>query len=206
MEDDVGAELEGTLEVRGGEGVVDDEHGAGCVGDLGDGGDVGDAHQRIGRRLDEHGDGPIAHGGAHGFGISRVDVAEAEAQVAQEAIEEAEGAAVDVLSADDVIAGLEQLHERVDTGGAAGEGEAVRGALEGGDVPLQRLTSGVPAARVLVPFVLTERVLDVRGRRVDRGHDGAGERLRALSGVNGARAESRRQIVFKNPGHSEWLR
>ena len=53
VEDDVGAELERTLEVGRREGVVDDEQRAAAMRDLGHGGDVGEAHQRIARRLEQ---------------------------------------------------------------------------------------------------------------------------------------------------------
>ena len=71
-------------------------------------------------------------------------------------VEQPERAAVDVLAADDVVAGPEQLHDRVEAAHAAGEREAVPAALERGDVSLERLARRVLAAGVLVALVLPE--------------------------------------------------
>ena len=52
VDDEVGAERERLLEVRRGEGVVDDEQRAGGVGGVGGAADVDDVQQRVRRRLD----------------------------------------------------------------------------------------------------------------------------------------------------------
>ena len=86
--------------------------------------------------------------------IARVDVREVQPVVLQDLVEQAERAAVDVLAADDVVAGSEQLHDRVEAAHAAREREAVAPALERGDVALERFARRVLAARVLVALVL----------------------------------------------------
>src|SRR5262249_53771017 len=55
VDHDIGAELQGLLQHRGGEHVVDHDDGAGGVGDLGDGGDVDQVEGGVGRRLEEEG-------------------------------------------------------------------------------------------------------------------------------------------------------
>jgi len=52
------AELEGALEVRGAEGVVNDQGRPGGTGYLRDLRYVGDAQQRVGDRFDDHGARP----------------------------------------------------------------------------------------------------------------------------------------------------
>lgn len=52
VDDDVGAVLEWVLDVGGEEGVVDDDHDAGAVGNVGDGADVDQGKSRVGGSLD----------------------------------------------------------------------------------------------------------------------------------------------------------
>ena len=106
--------------------------------DLGHGGDVGDAHQRIGRRLDEHRARRRRHRVGDALRIARVDVAERQPEVLEDLVEQAERSAVHVLAADDVIAGAEQLHDRVEAPHAARERESVTPVLERRDVSLER--------------------------------------------------------------------
>src|SRR6266571_872938 len=81
-------------------------------------------------------------------------------------------------------------------------------ALEGGrygferrDVALQRLAGGVRGARVLVPLVPAQSLLDVGGRLVDRRHDRAGQRVGDLPGVHRAGAEAAARVVRKRLRH-----
>ena len=72
VHDDVGTERQRLLEVRRGEGVVDDQQGTGLVRDGGQRLDVADVEQRVGRRLDpDHLRAAGLDRGAH-----RVDVAD----------------------------------------------------------------------------------------------------------------------------------
>ena len=159
---DVGAERQRTLEVRRSERVVDDEQRTAPVGELGNGGDVGEAHHRVGRRLDEHQPRRGRHGVGNALRIARVDVREREPEVLEDFVEQAERAAVDVFTAHDVVAGAEQLHDRVQAPHAAGEGEAMPAPFERGYVSLQRLARGVLAASVLIPLVYAQAVLHIR--------------------------------------------
>ena len=184
------------------------------MGHLGRRAQVREAHERVGRRLDVH----HARLGAHRVGdalrVARVDVREGDAQMREELVEEAERAAVDVLAADHVIAGAAELHDRVEAAHPAREREAVARPFERGDVPLQRLPRGILAPGVLVALVLTQRVLDVGRRLVDRRHDGAGRRIGLLAGVDraGTEASAGEGVVLdtrhdaQNSGGRRWFR
>ena len=117
-------------------------------------------------------------------------------------------AAVHVLPADDVVAGLEQLQHGVERGEARAEGKSVGGAFQAGHVSLQRLTGGVLGPGVLVAPVLADTLLDVGGGLVDRGHHGPGQGLGDLAGMDRAGGEAVVVVVWKDPGHasySEWM-
>src|SRR5262249_44074675 len=134
--------------------------------------------------------------------IARIHEREFEAEVAVHLVEQAIRAAVDVLAADDVIAALEELHERIDARDAARERDAVACAFERRYVALQGLPRGVLRPRILVALVFSDPLLHVRRREIDGGHDGAGHDVGALSSVDGARAEAAREIVVEYPGHA----
>ena len=203
--DDVRAQLERPLEIGRRERVVDDEQRAAVMRDLRHRRDVGETHQRIGRRLDEHESRFGSHRVGDALRIARVDVCKRQREVLEDLVEQPEGAAVHVLGADDVIACLEQLHDRVEAAHAARERESVSAVLQRGDVPLERLARGVLSAGVLVALVLTQPLLDVGRRQVHRSHDGPGEGLGALSGVDRAGAKAWREVVIKDACHADTL-
>ena len=103
---DVGAQRQRLLEVGRGEGVVDDEQGAGVVGDRGERLDVADVEQRVGGRLDPD-ELRLARADRRAH---RVDVGDRGRAVLEpphplDLVEEAEGAAVRVVGDDHVVAG-----------------------------------------------------------------------------------------------------
>ena len=65
------------------------------------------------------------------------------------AVEDAEGAAVDVVAADHVVARAQRVQQRRRGGAAAREGKAAAAALERRQARLQRRARGVAAARVV---------------------------------------------------------
>src|SRR5690606_15306515 len=146
-------------------------------------------------------DRPVGDGILDLLGIAGVNVAEGETEVAEQLVEEPEGATVDVLGADDMVAGLVELHYGVQAPGAAAEGRAVAPAFQGGDVALESLTRGIAAAGVRIALVRAELLVHVRGCQVDRGHDGPRLRLRALAGVNRAGAQRNVQVFVEYAGH-----
>ena len=54
VDDDVGAVLEGALQIRTGERIVDDQDGVARVRDFGCAADIGDRHRRVCRRLNKN--------------------------------------------------------------------------------------------------------------------------------------------------------
>src|SRR5207248_1848334 len=111
--------------------------------------------------------------------------AELEAEPLQDLVEEAEGAAVEVLHVDHVVARVEQEHERRLGPEAGCEGEAVPGAFERGQALLERVARGVARARVLEAPVFPHALLGERGGHVDGLDDGAGLRVRTLADMKG---------------------
>ena len=101
-------------------------------------------------------------------------------------IEQAGSAAVEIVAADDVVAGLQHADDGVDRSHAAGEDSGGDSAFERGEIFLKPGARGIRHARVLVSFVLADALLDVSGGRIDRNRDRAGEWIGFLSGVDGA--------------------
>ena len=168
--------------------------------------EVGEAHERVRRRLEQQRDGLRRDRVLDALRIARVDEGERHAEVREDLVEQPIGAAVHVLAADDVVAGLEQLHQRVGAPHAARERESVPAAFERRDVPLERLARGIPAAGVLVPLVHPERVLHVGGGLHDRRHDGAGRGVGALTGVDRAGGEAIREVFVECARHTgRWM-
>ena len=106
VHDDVGAEGQRLLEVRRGEGVVDDQQRAGVVGDRGERLDVADVEQRVGGRLDPDQLGLRPGGSRRGRRRRRRPAAGlcVEAPGLLDLVEEPEGAAVRVVGDDHVVA------------------------------------------------------------------------------------------------------
>ena len=101
----IGAEGEGLLEVGRGEGIVDDQLGAGSMGDFGDGRDVSDVEQRVGGCLDPDRLGRRCHGG-----LDRVQVVDSSGRVgqsplAENLVDQPERAAIGVIGNHQVVAG-----------------------------------------------------------------------------------------------------
>ena len=196
VHDDVGAEFERALEVRAHERIIDDEADAAAPGDLGDGGDIDQRHHGIGRRFDEDHAGLGARRVFDVLRLARVHVAELEAELAEHLVEEPERAAVGVVADDDMIAGPQQRHHRVDGRHAGGEAVAEAPAFERRQIPLARQPRRVLRARVLEAFVLAYAYLRVGRSLIDRHADGAGRRVRFLSGVNGDGREFHRGYLL----------
>ena len=194
----VEAVLEGALVDGGAEGVVAAEEGAGALlfGELGDAGEVGDLEGGVGGRLDPDHFGVGGEGVGEGVVVGEVGVGDVEVLGAlADAGEEAVGAAVEVVHGDDAVAGVEELEGGPDGGHAGGEGEAALGgvvplgeggALEAGDESLEGVAGGVVGAGVLEALVDARRFLGVGGGGEDGWHDGAGDGLGRLVGVDAA--------------------
>lgn len=114
VQHEIGAELKRTLQVRSHEGVVHDQKSVVLLRDLSDGADVGDLERGVRGRLDPDetglgGEGLLVH--SH---VGHVDEGEVQAVLGlSDAAEESLGAAVDVIDAHDVVAGLQHLDDGV---------------------------------------------------------------------------------------------
>ncbi len=106
VHDDVGPECQRVLQVRRGEGVVDDQQRTAVVGDPGQRSDVRDAEQRVGGRLDPEHPGPARPDRRR----DRLEVTQRHGGVLHpprlgDLGEQTVGAAVGVVGQDDVLAG-----------------------------------------------------------------------------------------------------
>src|ERR1041385_3190576 len=102
-----------------------------------------------------------------------------------------------------MVAGLEELEDRVERREPGAEREAVGATLQRGDVPLQRFPGGILGAGVLVALVPSQPLLPVGRGLVDRGHHRAGQRVRHLAGVDRAGRERMGAVAVEDPSHVE---
>ena len=122
-------------------------------------------------------------------GLGHVDPGHVDAHRRDQPIEDAKGAAVDVVARDHVIARAQQLQERHRGRAARAEGESEAAALERGDAALEHLARGVARARVLEAAVLAGAVLREGRRELDRRIHRAGVRVGRLRRVDRERVD-----------------
>ena len=137
-------------QVRGGDGVVDDQRHAGVVRDGGDARDVEDVVLRVGDGLGEERLGVRPHGRAPGVQVVGVlDEADLDAELGQRVVEQVVGAAVQPRAGHDVVAGVGEVEDRERLGGLAGRQEQRRdAAFERGDALLDDVLRRVHDAGV----------------------------------------------------------
>ena len=185
----VGAVLQRAEQVRGGEGVVDDHRQMMLVGDGGDGFEVRQVGVRIAEGLEVDELGVLLDGVLKLLRILGGDEGGGDAVTRQGVTQQVEGATVDVLGGDDVIAGLGDVAHRVFDRGCAGcDGQACGAAFEGCDAVFEHTLGGVGQAAVDVARVrqseaglgVVEVVEDVGGGLVDRHRAGVGGRVGLL--------------------------
>ena len=176
VEGDVGADLQGPQEERGGEGGVDDDLGARGVRSLDEAVELGDADQRVGRRLGPQQRGAVA-GAQRRVGVGEVDLGELDPAGGGALGEQHAHAGVADRRPDDARADRQRLEHRGDRRHAGGERGRLA-ALQGADGRLERLPrAGAVLARVAVGAVV--------GRELERD----GQRpLRRAAPVHGQRS------------------
>ena len=174
VDDDVGAERQGFLEVRREEGVVDGEQGAVLVGELGERADVADEHHRVRRRLDEDHLRLRADFRGRCLEVGRVDVVVGQAVLLVDVVDESDGAAVEVFGEQDVVAGIQQVEHHVDGSHARRDGPGALAALELREDVLELLARRIGDAAVVEARALLVAGMAVGGREVDRLADGTG--------------------------------
>ena len=199
VRDDVGAPLDRAVEVRRGDGRVDDERDAVGVRDIREALEVGDLARRVRDRLDEERLGLLGDrrgvvggiGGAHERGL--------DAEAAQRDVQLRDGAAVEVRRGHDVVAGAGEAREGdVLRAQARGGGDGAESALEARDALLEARHGGVREARVDVAVLLQGEpgggirgvVEDERGRLVDRERAGARDLVGDVARMDGAGLEA----------------
>ena len=150
-------------------GIVDQHGGAMLLGDAGDRIDVLHLEGLRARRLeiDDLGVGldQLLDAGAD----HRIEEGRLDAEALQRRVGEAAGGAVGIVGDQQVIAGLEEAHDRAGDGGEARlDGDGTVRAFDGGDGVFQRLLRRRAVAAVAVALE-RDAVLELRhGRREDR--------------------------------------
>ena len=195
LDDDGRAVVGRAIQVRGSEGVVDEDRHRLLqrVRGLDDGGDVGHVDQRVADGLDVPELGVLLGSGHEGVDVVVLDEGGLDAEVAQGVQEDVPGTAVERVGGDDVVAGAHDVGEGQDLGGVAGgDGDGAGGALDGGHAGGDRVGGGVGQAAVDVARLgegelgggVRGGVELERGRGVDRQRRGAGGRVGLEAGVD----------------------
>ena len=151
-----------------------------------DGAQVAEFHQRVGGRFEEHQPRVFLERFFDRLQIGGIDIGEGEAEIGEHLIEQARRSAIEIVAGDDVVSGFEHAGNGVDRGHAAGEDFGSNSAFERGEVGFEPVARGIRDAGILVTFVLADLLLDVSGGGVNGDIHGAGQRVRFLSGMNGA--------------------
>jgi hypothetical protein len=124
--------------------------------------EIGELQHRIGRRLGPDHLRPRRDRRLDRAKVGEIDEAEIEAgRATAHALEQPEGAAIEVVAGDDVVARIQRLEQRADGGQAGGERKPLRPALQVGQRPLEREARGILAARILEALMHAGRGLGV---------------------------------------------
>ena len=190
VHDDVGPEVERSLQAGRQEGVVDHAHEPARAAERRDLRDVREDHHRVGRRLHVHHAGVLPDRLLDGVHPGGVDIGEGESVILEDAGEQPVGAAVDVLAHHDVVACLHQGHHGADRRHAGGERVGRPASLQGLQVGFQGRAGRVDRPRIVVSGAPAGRFVDVRGGLIDRGHDRARRGVGHDTRVDGVRGES----------------
>jgi len=204
--DQIGAQLQGPLEVGGQEGVVDgqDQILADSMDELGNGLNVGHLDQRIRGRLDPHQLGLRLDGGLNKVQIRGVHEGGGDSQAGGYLTDQAVGSSVYIVAHDDVIAAAQ--HGQHGGGGSQSrrEGQTELGVVQGGEARFQDSPGGISATGVLVAPVLARSILLEGGtQRYLRNHGGTLPLLGALARVDGLGGEAAR---LDSVAHLAWER
>ena len=189
VDDDVGTMLQRTEQIRGTEGVVDDNRQTVLLGDLGDGVDVGDVGVGVAERLEIDDRGAVLDGALDLFQVMRIDKRGLDAKLGERMLQQVVGATVDGLLGNHVVAGLSKSLQGIGDGSSTGgDGETCHATLECGDTVLEDALGGVGQTAVDVTGIgKTKAVGGVLGVAehiarglVDRHGTGVGCRIGAL--------------------------
>ena len=173
------------LEVWRHEGVVHDQFDFLAAAYLADGLNVAERHERVGRRFHVDHAGVFSDGALDISRVGSVDVGEFHSEIRQDLVEEAGHASVEIVAADDMVAGLVHGADGIDRRHAAGEDARGNTAFERRQVFFQAGARGIGNAGVFVALVLAQFLLHVSGGGVDGNRYRAGFGVGVLAGVNG---------------------
>ena len=144
VDDDVGTVLQRTEQIRGTEGVVDDNRQTVLLGDLGNGVDVGDVGVGVAERLEIDDRGVVLDGTLDLVQVMGIDKRGLDAKLGERVLQQVVGTTVDGLLGHHMITGLgERLQGVGDSGSTGSNGEAGHAALERGDTVLKDTLGGV---------------------------------------------------------------
>jgi len=175
--DDISTEVEGVLVDGGEEGVVDNEEDASSLEGVSNLSNVVDFEGGVGGGLE-----PDNLGVGSDFLLEVLDVEEASeghldvGVLGQDFSQVSLGTTVHIVDAEDVVTGLEELHEGNVSSHAGGGGEGVLSVLDGSEGSLEVGTGGVSASGVVEDDGDTGSGLGVGGGHVD-GRDNTVELL-----------------------------
>ena len=154
VDHDVCAVLDGTDQVRGAEGVINDQRQAVLVGDGCNGVDVGDVAVGVAQGLQIDGLGVGLDGVLHLGQVVGVHEGGGDAELGQGVLQQVVAAAVDGLLGHDVVTGLCQCLDGVGDGGGTGSGgQSSHAALQRGDALLEHVLRGVGQAAIDVACI-----------------------------------------------------
>ncbi len=162
MDDDVRAELDGALEIRTEECVVDDERDAAFGSQLAKRREVRDSQSRVRRSFHVQHLCVWAERAEHGVLRRCVDKSKFKAEVNQELRGQAEDSAVNGFGDYRVIARTKQAEDSVNGGHAGSKYIGALTAFQFGDGALQSFAIRMIGSRVVVAFVFAELGLDIR--------------------------------------------
>src|SRR5512133_495153 len=174
---DIGSQVERAQQIGGQEGVVGDQQQVVLATQAGQGCQVGKFQQRIGEGFDEQGPGGGCDGGQYCGCVAGVHIGERQAVLAEDLVEQAAGAAIQVFGDDQVVTCFEQQQQVGDGRHAGGVGKAPDAAVQSGDAVFQGLTGGVAGAAVIIPGALAESRVAEGGGLVDRDGHRPGSRI-----------------------------
>ena len=206
MDADVGAVVEGPEQVRGAKGIVDDQRDTIVIGDTRHCLEVDDVDVGVADGLDEHGTGLIVDGPTEVLGIDGIDQRGLNAMLGKGIGEEIEGAAIERLGGDDLLAGVGNIENGVGRRGRAGcHRERATAALQRRNPVFQHLVRWVGDPGVVEAELLdrTDRlglleVLEDEGSRLVDGHGArAGGGIGCLARMELQRVEFQRSFAHE---------
>lgn len=137
------------------------------VGNGGNGCNIADFEGGIGRGLEPDEFGARGDGIGYVLGSGGIDIGDGDAKASKDVGEEAKSTAIDIIDSYYLIARAEELDNGIDSGEAAGEGEACGAVLECGDEVFECGTGGIVAASIVEALVNAGSILDEGGCLVD---------------------------------------